>query len=448
MKSATVLTLTLILASAVRALPCNGPRCRYSLEPNKTTAVFHSNGLTAEDRDAVRVLTYDTHICGVAEGGYTLRADDFADFPNLEELHTKDIGITSFQPSSKLSDKFTIKVWIASNNTLSSIDADFVFTALRYVTKIDLSSNLFTSITTRWLDGFRKLEKVDFSNNRISHIDSDAFQSFPNLTHVDLSNNNIAILIEHRFTTNNKLRYLNLFGNHNLKHFSYNIFSMDVQQPVEVHLPNNSLQNLDASCNGRRICPFNGFNEGDVFNNLKVFNAAGNLRSVEELLFCSEGNLRLSRRNLKILDLSGNKIDNFTSQMIAKFEHLTNFSLCDVNLTSLANLTFSKNTKLKYLNLSHNRIGEAVDLNQFKELNLDVLDLSSNRIENVCSRRLCNNTKVYLSKNNYTCDFLDTLSRSACDVDRLECCRGNAPKGCPKIKIFPHVLQPYEEKCE
>lgn len=424
MKGVVVFTLILILATVVRAKAATVTRCLYTLESDRTRAVFLYRGgncpLTKDDKDAVRVLTYDAiHI-----PHYELQSDDFADFPNLEELYTKGIGITSLSPRlSKPFVNFTIQIWVASHNKLTSINEHFVFAVLPYLTDIDLSFNQLQSITTKCLRGFRKLERINFSNNQIKHIDGDAFQSFPNLEHVDLSNNRITMLNEKLFTINNRLSYLNLTGNDNLTKFSYKIFSTCIHHLDEVYLPAKYIEDLDVSCNGRSRCLFKGFNETDIFASIKKLNASGNHFSVKQLFGSDLKTQRLVGRSLETLDLSGNDIEYLDGTMMEKFENLKHFRLNHANLTRLHSLTFAKNTKLEYLDLSDNKL---TNIQLVKLTNLNHLDLRSNQLESVESINeiyggICKNVRtVLLSKNNFTRGETFQLEQDGCEFSDVE----------------------------
>lgn len=293
-------------------------------------------------------------------------------------LNTTRLGLKYFGTLEKSNENFgMVKKWDASQNDYNHIDAVFMLQHFPHLREINFSFNKFESLEAKYLKGSIELTTISFSHNHISDIDGQAFKPLQDLTSLDLSNNKITTLNDTLFVYNSKLIYLNLKYNR-INKFAYSIFSMCVERPIDVRLPTNSIEYLDVSCRGGNVCPFKGFQHGEVFEKIKSFNASGNHLQIDPLL-----NFKMSGTNLKQLDLSGNYITTLTKNILSGFENIKYVHLNRVGLKSIEKCAFCDNIYLQTLDLISNNLSTNELISALGPQNsyLDHLNLCGNQID-------------------------------------------------------------------
>lgn len=376
----------------------NGPivyleyTCKIDGNPQRSTCLnplyFHQSG--------VEVLTY---LCAKQLNSLTLYPDVFSVFKNVRVLDTSYLGINNitFVRSDLISEN-QISRWRSAHNKLTQIpnsildwmpkidDVNFSFNKIIYfsfksltkasdISILNCSHNEILNINSAALSKLSKLKILDLSFNKIAWIDEAAFKSNLNLKVLNLENNpfkfssklisslrDLEILDLSNtqngkdnygsFENNPKIKKLNLNGIP-LKRFNFNIFSRQTKL-VDVHLPSNSIEELDISCVDS-ICHFKQFYKDDFFKNIRNFKASGNRDQNYSNLLENIG------QNVDTLDLSQNSIGTLKNKMLERFSNL------------------------KHLNLSHSNISKIESDAFLRQSNLVTLDLSKNELKNIDS---------------------------------------------------------------
>ena len=198
-----------------------------------------------------------------------------------------------------------------------------------------------------------EVEQLHLDYNKISSLEP--LSNYPNLKRLVLSNNNIKNLTGHVFRTLNKLTYLNL-DNNDIGYVDNETF-VGLTMLDDLHLSNNN-QNFQI--------------------NFPV-------------------NVSLPFKTLKSLSITGNNLSNIILYGLDMLEKL------DVRNNTIENIQgLSKMTKLKYLNLQHNKFQIVPKDILMYSSNLQELDMSSNNIKHIAetfSDHLQNVEKLFLENN-------------------------------------------------
>lgn len=334
----------------------------------------------------------------------------FLDLHHLEEVHITystlpAIGDSSFWPGRAL------KNLNLSHNSITIVrDSDFngldsllvldlsdnklsrapsaAFRHLTNLTWLSLAGNQFTKLVPRLFFKLAKLEFLDLSRNPLNDIHPDDFKditnlsrlnlrrcqltslhslvyrALPNLTYLDLSDNRIAYFTAHEFASLLKLKELRLNGN-KVSVLSDNVFSG--LQAIDFLDLSSNLINSMSSCT---FCN-SSITRLDISNNTFT---SFQYRVLEPLT-----------DSLTVLEANANKhlIDPTTSvaYLIQPLKRLTHLSVTFNSLDdSLIDSTFYNSGALVHLNMSYNRFVNISGRLFIPLTNLEVLDLSHNRI--------------------------------------------------------------------
>ena len=93
-----------------------------------------------------------------------------------------------------------------ANNTLSQLP-DTIFDSMQVLTRLDLSGNFFTTMTSRLVSRLTSLVSLDLSHNEIESIHGQAFSGLKSLKFLQLDGNRIAKLPRNLFR-NTKVRII------------------------------------------------------------------------------------------------------------------------------------------------------------------------------------------------------------------------------------------------
>lgn len=307
-------------------------------------------------------------------------------------------------------------------------------------------------------------------------IDARAFVNTTNLERLDLSMNNIWSLPENLFCALNGLRFLNISGNRlqDINDFGFREKGHQQQQQPTAATTTSQQQNkttrtncvldleiLDVSFNHFVLLPANAFGTLKRLRYLKVDN--------NELSMVADKALE-GLKNLKMVDMSSNKIVALPSELFRDQQHrieeiylqnnsisvlspdlfsnLTQLQALDLSTNQLTSAWINKNTfkgliRLVLLDLSYNKINK-LDPEIFTDLfSLQVLNLRSNQLDNLAADTfaLLNNLhKLYLSHNRikyldaYSLNQLYALSELAIDNNILTGVHPEAFRNCSALE--------------
>ena len=380
------------------------------------------------------------------------------------ELVNLEKNLISKVPEFIFSDLENLVSVSLAENELTEVP-EKTFGKNRSLMNLDLSKNLITNLPLHLFSNNSELRNVMLSENKLISIDS-LFEFQQNLVNLDLESNSISTISSTTLlSTGSSLNYLNL-ANNRLTEIPENGYLSNLSVLTELSLHNNllttgitrkmftgtgELRELTISSN--LLKSVNGVDESvadSVFGNelSKLTSLDLNSNNVSAL-----GLLQFNGCSALIaLDLSRNDIEN-----VDKFAFFGLGKLEDINLSrnlieflpdglfgadtsgqgsrlsSLRTLDISynelvefpqpaltgENIELRYLDTSHNRIQEILDLNHQLFKNLAVLDASFNEIENVDLTNLDSLISLDLSVNKIT-DFEVVSLDNVVDADLHE----------------------------
>ncbi|CAH1098960.1 unnamed protein product [Psylliodes chrysocephalus] len=247
--------------------------------------------------------------------------------------------------------------------------------------QLDLSLNYITNIKSNSFRNCKKLTGLDLSQNNITHIGPDDFKYTESLIGLELNKNKISFIDSEAFKNLNSLRILQLSNNliENIEEYTFSnlkLFLLDLSNNRLKHLKTNTFVNLDVynlNLQGNDIKYIKSKAFHNVYN-LAILNLSNiGLTSLENDVF-------YDMNNLKIIDLSNNHLtilDNNTFRNIP-LEQL------DLSYNKLEEITttFQNLTNLLILKISNNQLA-ILDNNTFRNLPLEQLDLSYNKLEEI-----------------------------------------------------------------
>lgn len=256
----------------------------------------------------------------------------------------------------------------ASFNKLQQVP-DFLFESMPNLQIINFLRNEIQMITLEDFVGSTQLKQIDFGKNKISILPNGVFSHLEHLVKLDLHKNQITTIAEDLFVMNTKLEHLIL---------NYNPLSMvnfnGLPASTKVDLTREKVIELNV-CNRNSTHVLDGFYnvENDKFENLRYLNASYNQ------LTKIHSSVRKEMPNIEVIDFSYNKIVlidqdafegvpirflNLSHNKIGKLERITFSSLqsletLDISWNEIASLdltTFSTHQKLSNLEFYHNQL--------------------------------------------------------------------------------------------
>lgn len=266
---------------------------------------------------------------------------------------------------------------------------DLSFTRFKHLKFNQSVSSNFTSL----------IHTFNMSHNILSEMPHFTFTMMPKMKAIDFSYNNIRELNQSDFYGADELTIINF--SHNILTFLRNeIFSM-VQNLEFLDLSSNRIQTID----------------NDFINKnpkLKVLNLRDNqLQNIPVLL-------KKLGPNLEILDLSQNSVMELKSEMFNKLTNLQNLNLSRANISTLEENSFSDHLNLRTLDLSYNSLTKAIlskNTSNLSQLNLEGNHLKE--IDNITPVNFQNLTSFAISRNYFSCDYLEMYLRQWDNVEKL-----------------------------
>ncbi|KZC04840.1 Carboxypeptidase N subunit 2 [Dufourea novaeangliae] len=325
-----------------------------------------------------------------------------------------------------------------SRNNLTSFD-DLLLKVLPTLLTLDLSHNRISTIEHTIDRTLMKINSLNLAHNSIINISENFFESLSNLQYLDLSFNKIYSLENVNLIHLNSLKILYINNNFLTSiymqilpksltelHAGYNlitevyyeqsqmeVLSLEFNQISEIKSNLSKLENLQhLNITGNKISNFTNV----VLQNLRILDISYN-----KLFYIPE---TVSVKNFPVLiqlNISQNPIQNLTFPADLKFHSFvaSNMSM----LSTIAKDTFAKlvppSNVCINLTLSNNEKLSSIHEDALDRLNLCSLDLSNNQLSYIAQKLVLRNTsftmyKVNLQGNPFKCNcslqwMLDTM---------------------------------------
>ncbi|KAL5290486.1 hypothetical protein ACFFRR_010073 [Megaselia abdita] len=365
---------------------------------NITSASFAGNSLTEAPYYTLELINYKLTYLSLKNNNfspttyiifnkkYVTNQLTWANFPKLPSIQELDISNCRIEYIEKhiFKNLTTLQHLFISNNKIALFPSD-VFSHFKRLLYMDLSFNLyFTSDSIPYNN--IKGHSIPFSNfNGIFpgiQIYQQTFKALSNLVYLDLSHTKIS--------RNSGIAF-NLFGK-NLKYLSlcYTGFPL-VGTGV---FKNTKLIGIDLSGNNYAGYRMVGDTFIGVYETLKyVFFEKSNLKKLDWVK---------KLKNVVILGLNNNNINNLTPDIFINLTKLEFLDLGDNHIGNWYNQVFLTNTNMKFLNLRDNNI---------------------NIITSEMLRDFQGLKYLGIGENNYVCDCVlrDLLDIAAANMKQSEC---------------------------
>lgn len=321
----------------------------------------------------------------------------FNSFPNLRTVDISGNKIYFIGAQKSQSQKDSITFFNISHNNLMD-HATWVFEYTQNLNKLDFSFNKFPKLTSSDFSKAPKLSWIDGSNNQITELEHGVFGTLHHLEYLDLSENAISLLSIKTFESNTQIRYLNLHKN-SLKNFSFKMFPSSVTS-IDVHLPTESIERLDISCQ-KSVCLFRNFEKLALFENLQRLYAAGNhFTNVIDVL-------NALTNGIESLDLSGTFFGSINGGMFERFVRLKYLYLSNAGISNIKPNAFDYQKALISIDLSNNELTEVDSF--FLPDHLQILNLKGNQLTNIdiiTPDRFPSLNSLEIYSNRFSCDYL------------------------------------------
>ncbi|XP_044745325.1 toll-like receptor 6 [Coccinella septempunctata] len=267
---------------------------------------------------------------------------------------------------------------------------------------LNLRSNHIKLLKENTFENLVKLVSLDLSDNDLVYLHSDTFKGLSDLTHLFLMQNHIEFLEKPIFRDLIKLSTLDL------SHNNICLLHRDILKPLkslrEINLDNNEGLELDDYL-------FSNFPELR-----KVTMRSCNLKKLPGNIF--SGSPKISR-----IDLQKNSISSLPNYLFDGLTNLETLILTDNELLSIHSSAFNSLSGLKKLDLSNNKL-QRLEAGLFEPLvKLEYLDARFNKINyigNRCFYRKEYLREIYLSYNEYKYDGKSGSKDSFADCPQLE----------------------------
>ncbi|EDV97704.1 protein artichoke [Drosophila grimshawi] len=419
-------------------------------------------GRIVKDLEHLKKLRLDHNIINVIEDG------SFVDLPNLSELHLNDNRITELQYGAFLGTPQLKTIYLHNNlirrihpesmlqSSGSGVEAVHIYNneiahvealralldALPTLRFLDMSSNQLSELPYGALRGHGTLEQLHLNNNQLRRIERDALMAMPALRELRMRNNSLS--------SDLSLPFWNLPGLKGLDLAQNQFVRVDAQ--LLAGLP--SLRRLDLSENGLKDLAANSFRHNGLLETLNISSnelsriQPGTFMHLERLFevdasfnqltvvipglpqiverislrgnritaLPAAGSKSLQLPNLRMLDLSQNRIEQLARHGFQAAPELRVLSLAQNQLRLLEDTSFLGIQRLELLHLQDNQLGQADERALLPLAELRNLNLQSNKLESVTDNFFSNNSRLEqldLSRN-----LIRTISPTAFDNQR------------------------------
>ena len=167
-----------------------------------------------------------------------------ANLPNYQQVWLIYAHFSAL-PAGLFSRMGKLEVLNLSNNTLVGIPEADVWSGLKSLEALHLTSNKLALIQTKNFENLPNLKRLYLDENKILAIDDNAFDDAEKLSVIDLSDNNLDKIMQNRFQPLSKLTELDL-RNNKLKLIEPGAFDSNTLLN-KVDLGQNKLKSLDEN---------------------------------------------------------------------------------------------------------------------------------------------------------------------------------------------------------
>ncbi|KAM4732352.1 transforming growth factor beta activator LRRC33-like [Anableps anableps] len=202
-----------------------------------------------------------------------------------------------------------------------------------------------------------RLQRLDLSNNFITQLH---VLALPYLEQLDLSSNQLDLISEEAFGNLGRLEHLNL---------SRNRLSISLGNNSKALRSLGGLRSLDIS--------MNGLSNGAAELLLRNKSSLDQLKMTGNVLIKLSPSLFRESKNIRSLIIEDNLISEIAPQTFEPLSQLESLNLARNNLAFICDFTLHQ---VKYLNLSRNSVEFFVTPENAAVYNLEVLDLSHNKL--------------------------------------------------------------------
>ncbi|XP_050309362.1 protein artichoke [Anthonomus grandis grandis] len=364
--------------------------------------------------------------------------------PRLKKLNLNDNFLKRVHPESFLQESGSglEELWLIRNEISHVADLRAILDALPRLVFLDMSYNHLEAIPYGSLRGHPTLEHFNLDHNNIHLIDREAFVAMPALRELRMKNNSLSNTLQPPLWNLPDLKGLDLSLN-SFRRLEPN-FLQDLPSLRKLDLSGNELKYIDpaafaptpslehinvsynhlATLHPATFRHLLGLYELDVSNNMLVEFVPGLPRGLEYLhLKNNEITVipvaptpDLDLPMLRMLDLSGNKIEVISKERLTSLPQLRRLYLRYNLLKKIEDGSLKGLDRLETLDLSHNGLVH-LGANTFKhQTELRDLNLGNNRIEFVAME--CFHYAPYLKRLNLTKNMLNEILPSTLDKNK------------------------------
>ncbi|XP_073953551.1 LOW QUALITY PROTEIN: uncharacterized protein [Choristoneura fumiferana] len=283
---------------------------------------------------------------------------------------------------------FVLNYLNLSRNVIENLNpASFMITDTPQLTKLDLSYNMLTEISSEPFSHLPSLRFLFLENNRITTLADDCFTSLKSLSGLNLRNNKLTAL-NMTLMSLKSLQTLDISFNYLLKLSSFEINRCGAL--ISVNMSYNAIESVESNCftqafslqsldlsNNKIRSPI----ENIMFvnnNQLATLNFYNNcIEHIDDDAF--KHNYLLTNLNMERIFLKG----DISDKMLSGLQNVTRLDFFNQSITAIRDDAFSTLISLVYLNLSRNvitKIGKKAFPNS---TSLKVLDISYNNVPNL-----------------------------------------------------------------
>ncbi|ROT62627.1 putative chaoptin [Penaeus vannamei] len=327
-----------------------------------------------------------------------LSGDAFVQNTRLQTLYLSHNDITNVEPET-----FTYTIYIRvidlGDNHLHSI-SNGMFRNLPEIQEIFLNNNNILKIKNDTFTNSTKITVLYLQNNEIHSIESGAFANLELLFDLQLSSNNLVQIPVGLFSTTRSLSSLSL-DNNRLTSLNKGTFA-HLAELRELRLQNNRLTRIERLTMLERL----NMDDNEIMDiEPQTFQKLPNLTTLD----LSNNQIFVIRRYmfegsipLRTLNLKGSMINEIDPDAFADLRFLEELNLKKNMLVSLHKLYF-RTPSIRNLNLADNHFDTVAEDSLYDLPNLDTLDLSGCRLENLPAHLLAEASELRtlnLARNN------------------------------------------------
>lgn len=314
------------------------------------------------------------------------------------------------------------------NNRLKDLDLDS-FNGITFLEHLSLQDNRLTALSPNIFATLPRLKEINLSQNNLEEIDRDLFSENTNLLYINLRENNIKYIHHNAFNdlelkfldlTRNQLKTLFVPSVENLYAANNSIRSLEINGPYSgidsLELQNNQIEDIllvpsiinDINLSNNKISSLDFLDNANV-TSLDI--SANHLNKIYNFNIQIKKFLNLSSNNLENLDFFNETEEDFLEEI--------DLSNNKISLFSMEFLNLFKN--LKSLDLSGNKL-EFIDLESdfnfpeyFQYINLYMNPWRCNQLKEILDLLRENHIKysdVHKHVNIHGCHF---------DIDGIPC---------------------------